>query len=145
VNDLRELRKGRGYWLNATQPMIARFKGDSATSALSAFGPLSLPPATYYGLAPRAGLRVEARVNGNLCGQAQTEMYPLGGRQQAVFVIDVGAAGTEAGCGTSGQPVTITMLDSARAVVTRITSWDNSRTHRLEAEKAQIYLPAVAR
>jgi hypothetical protein len=125
--------------------MIARFKGDSATQALSAVGPLSLPPATYYGLAPHAGLHIEARVNGNLCGQAQTELHLIGGRQQAVFVIDVGAAGAEAGCGTPGQPVTITFLDSTRVVATHTTSWDNSRTHLLSMDVDTLYLPLLRR
>jgi hypothetical protein len=149
VNDLHELRYGRGYWINVTQPITALLKGGSniTPTLLRAASQFSLPPATYYGLAPgaaaKAGLDVQARVNGTLCGQAQTQTLALAGQNSIVFTINVRAAGTgaDAQCGTPGQPVTIAFLDNGRTIATLRTTWDNNRVRSLQ-DRA-IYLPLV--
>jgi hypothetical protein len=147
VNDLKVLRNGRGYWINATKPISALLEGGFAPTSLAP-SQLSLPPATYYGVAPaavtRVGITVQALVNNTVCGQAQTALGPKG-QNRVVFVIDVRAAGggADAHCGTLGQPVTIVFLDQGRVVATRATIWDNNRVHELRP--AGLYLPMVWR
>jgi hypothetical protein len=152
VNDLKELHPGRGYWINTTEPITALLKGgfDPAPASLgTASQPLSLPPATYYGVAPaavsRAGITVQALINGAVCGQAQTTALTLGGQPRIVFVVDARAAGAgaDARCGTPGQPVTIAFLDGARSVAALKTIWDNNRVQQLRGSEA--YLPFVRR
>lgn len=150
VNDLRELRYGRGYWIRATQPITALLKGGQDAALLSTSARPALFPATYYGVAPagaRAGAVAQAWVRGALCGQAQTEARTVEGAVRSVFVIRVRAAGegADAGCGAPGQPVTIVFLDGAQTVGTYTARWDNSRVQRLGAAVQVQYLPFVRR
>jgi hypothetical protein len=149
VNDLTELHPGRGYWINTTEPITALLKGgpDPALASLGAAAQLSLPPATYYGIAPaavsRVGITVQALINNVVCGQAQTTA--LGGQPRIAFVVHARAAGAgaDARCGTPGQPMTIVFLDGARRVAALKTVWDNNRVQELRGSEA--YLPFVRR
>jgi hypothetical protein len=94
--------------------------GSPSTSAPTLAGqPLTLPPATYYGIVPGVALttrlKVQAWVQGALCGQAYTQKYSLAGQPRAVFVIDVHVAGpgANARCGVWGGDVKLTFQDGA--------------------------------
>jgi len=93
--------------------------------------PQLAPPATYYGLVnagtgftPTAGMTVTAYVNGNVCGQGQTQPITA----TIVYLIDVLAdAPTSTGCGTLGQTV---LFYVGAQVMTPTTRWDNSQPSR---------------
>lgn len=145
VDDLANLEYGQAYWIRATEAITLYLRGNAQNSpafALQGAGILSAPPATYYGSVPGATpgvtLTVQALVNGVLCGQTQTQTRSIGGRPQVVFAINVRAvgAGSDAGCGTPGQPVIIRVGQQVFG-----TLWDNNRVHQL----MQIYLPAIRR
>jgi hypothetical protein len=89
-SDLAALDFGRGYWLcvTATQPITLHLRGSfpdlgaEKPSATPVFPAGTLPgrqPVTFYGhvtpsasFAPKAGLKVVAKVDGKECGQGQT-------------------------------------------------------------------------
>ena len=95
VNDLQNLRFGRGYWLNATDDIILLLKGASASSVSSTDG-IGSPPATYYGkvvaaagFAPATGMAVRAMIGGVICGEGEVMEI----ESDLVYVIKVLADG----------------------------------------------------
>ncbi len=125
ANDLTELRYSQGYWFIVPS--------GGGTPALRGAVGLALgvpvPPATFYGVLPYHGalatqnLPVRAISNGVVCETSKT--FKPTGTQQVAFLIEVRPAGqgAPAGCGVSGQPVTISI--GGRAIGQGI--WDNSR------------------
>jgi hypothetical protein len=143
VNDLAQLQYGKGYWINATTatPNAPAAKPQRATP--SADAALTLPPATYYGVAPDVGLQVRALVGGRECGQrTTTAIQTLDQRRVPAFSIKVPAAGPGTpGCGTAAAPFTIEFLKGTTVVKSIPLAWDNNRVHRV----SQLYLPLAVR
>jgi subtilisin-like proprotein convertase family protein len=120
-NDLAALDFGRGYWLHvtATKAITLHLRGSlSAVStgaapsapALAPAMPPARPPITFRGhltatasFAPKAGMAVLARVDGNDCGQGQTY---ADGRSIAYQITVGGVNGAVANrCGGPGSQV----------------------------------------
>lgn len=95
-------------------------------------------PARYYGevqssalvpsFVPVVGMEVEAFINGQVCGQSQTEQH----NGQIVYSIDV-LADTEvagiAGCGQSGDTVTF-FVDQVE--MSPVAIWDNAQLNNVD-------------
>jgi hypothetical protein len=134
VNDLEVLEYGRGYWINATQP-LTWYVAAAPLAAAQMPNPAApqSPPATLYGrvtagngLTPTAGQPVLAYVDGNPCGQATTRA--LDGA--VVYVLHVAAAGPQTpDCGASGRAVMVTI---AGVPVLRDAPWDNGAVRAVD-------------
>lgn len=149
-NTLSQLDYGKNYWINLTvsEPITLYLKGVSGSNLVSAAA-LNLPPATYYGqvraqpgFEPRAGMTVEARINGHLCGRTQTRQVG----QEIMYAINVLADGSGAatGCGVQSR-VTIIGIAGTPAEVT--TMWDNEQVwwQPLAATQHRLFLPVLPR
>ncbi|HYF63138.1 MAG TPA: VCBS repeat-containing protein [Herpetosiphonaceae bacterium] len=151
ISDLTSLEFGKGYWIHATQPGILYLKGSSslAKGTETTFIASGLfPPAIYYGeigrtstFTPTAGLDVRAMINGQLCGQTQTQW-----RDGAIiYILKVDAQDPQsARCGTNGTPVIITIDDSPIATT---VLWDNRHVwHRPLGNTSRVlYIPMLQR
>lgn len=144
VNDLRELKYGQGYWISA----LPNTGAAGAPAGLQ--GALSLPPATYYGVAPGVApdeqVTIAASVGDVVCGQATSEARLIGGQRRAVFAVKVLAAGAgaAAGCDTPGAPVTIAIMRNDQVIARMPITWDNSRAHQIVGPRT-VYIPIIAR
>jgi hypothetical protein len=150
VNDLTNMEYGRGYWIRATQAITVLLQGDSTTPAAlqSNAGALPTPPATYYGevlagikVSPTSGMEVVARVNGAVCGQAQTRLVS----GQVVYVVDVLAddGGAAAGCGVPGRVV---QFEVGGQPIATTALWAADRPHQLTLHSEyHNYLPVIMR
>jgi len=146
ANDLRVLEYGHGYWIHARQA-ITLYLSPSA-QAIGDLGLPATPPDTYYGVVqsgeaftPRAGMVVEAWINGALCGRGVTQDYA----GQIVYVVDVSAedGAVYAGCGQAGRRVTFYV--GGRTMSTQGV-WDNSQLDELALRPAwSLYLPVIQR
>jgi hypothetical protein len=157
VNDLTQLEFGQGYWINITDTTTLYLQGAADTAGRTA-GSVPNPPATYYGavlagdgFTPVAGMPVIARVDGNLCGQTETQIQPLDGQEQVVYPIDVLAdgAGEANGCGKPGQIVTFEV--GSQAMVPDAV-WNNDQVWRwhlgldpLINLTRRLYLPLITK
>jgi hypothetical protein len=143
VSDLQSLEFGKGYWINATEAitLYLPINLQRAATAEGSSPSLPSPPATYYGFAPAAGLTVQARVNGALCGQAQTVDRTINGQPRATFVIKVRGARADAGCGAPGARVHVSVLDGSRELAAYTAPWDNTVVRQLAQERLFLYLP----
>ena len=90
VNDLERLEFGRGYWINASEPITLQLKVATAITTTATARPIGSisaetasgrrpPPAIYYGgiaseagFAPKPGERVTAWIGEALCGEGVT-------------------------------------------------------------------------
>ncbi len=162
VNDLALLEFGQGYWINATQAvtLYLESRNNANLATLDALPPalqqegLPDPPTPYYGqvlagesFTPAAGMPVQARINGAVCGATTTRLI----NGQVVYSIDVLAAdsGTYAPCGAKGDQIVfevdgVRMEPSAR--------WDNTAGGSLDLSPAtggnagrNVYLPVIVR
>jgi hypothetical protein len=141
VNDLTELRYGRGYWLN-----VIAAQGATTAAATARICPASvLPPrpATYYaelgapgGSVPAPGTPVQALIGTTLCAQTTTRLV----NGQVGFSIDVPAAtsGPLVGCGLFGREVVVKV-----GTKTFRTTWVDERPQRLGTR--YVYMPLVRR
>jgi len=152
VNDLRMLEPRQAYWLRATKAISAPLIGGAHSARAAMAQSLTLPPATYYGLAPGAPpdgpVTITAWVGGQRCGETEARTARLGGQERLAFVIDVRAAGQGAdrGCGTAGAPVRLVATRGGRIVAERRVAWNNDRVHPLgELGPPAVYLPLLQR
>ena len=118
VNDLSSMDLDHVYWLYATEP-ITPYLGVPVDqpAALGGFSNapevlFGQPPATYYGwvapfedFVPHAGMTIEARVDGQLCGQSEVVEW----RGILAYKIQVGAEMDYNGCGALGRWVDFTI------------------------------------
>jgi subtilisin-like proprotein convertase family protein len=106
-----------------------------------------IPPATYYGelsatdtLTPAVGMRVEALINGLVCGSAETQLL----NDRIVYVIQVEAEQPGfVGCGSLGRSITwrVEGLELPFRAV-----WDNAQASELSLiGRADTWLPLVGR
>lgn len=143
VNDLSTLRYGDGYWIYATEPVSWFVRSGARAIGIEANVPLVQPPATYYGLAPAAGLALEARVGDVICARTQTVSRSIAGKVQPIFVVKVRAAGDGSpDCGAPGRPVSLIFRDGTREVQRMMVGWDNRRAHQIPFAT---YLPLLRR
>lgn len=102
------------------------------------YGQPSNVPATFYGavqpaasvpaFVPTAGMVVEAVINDQVCGQAETQQKS----GEIIYVIKVLADNEVAGitgCGTTGKPITF-FVDQTEMQPT--TTWDNEQVWELD-------------
>jgi len=145
VNDLKVLEFGRGYWINATQPMTWLVKGpDNAVQTASVNG-FPTPPATYYGtvltengLTPAAGLPVQALINGVVCGESITQAID----GQIVYSLNVAGDGSRnPACIGAGQQVVIVVAGRPLGVV----AWQNDSVLQVAVNGAKLYFPIILR
>jgi hypothetical protein len=120
LNTLTVLEYGRGYWINLTQPATLTFSSgvlaSAATVTAAGADSFSTPPATYYGVTTAAvGARVEARINGALCGQAIAQRLPDGRVGYGIHVQAVSNSAPE--CGASGRMVDLQVAGETLATV----------------------------
>jgi hypothetical protein len=144
VNDLTELRYGKGYWVNvvATQSTVsANLETIASTQPSLLVAPQR--PATYYaelgalgGSVPAVGTPVQALIGGVLCAQTTTRLVD----GQIVFAIDVPAAavGPLAGCGQLGREVVVKVDAKTFKAI-----WIDGRPQRLGT--SYVYMPLVRR
>jgi hypothetical protein len=147
VNDLTELEFSRAYWLYATGAITGYLPTGSDEPLADG---LQLPPATYYGwvqptpeFTPQAGMTIEARIDGQLCGQ--TSIVSLDG--QLAYRIQVTAKnliGAANGCGALGKQVTFRVDDQTMGDA---LAWDNGRAwyHPLFVDAKQLFLPYLTK
>jgi hypothetical protein len=152
VNDLTELAPGQSYWLRMTEAIQAPLfgGGPGALPASSVTTMLTLPPATYYGIAlnpPDSGpVTVQAWVGEQICGQATARAARIAGQPQLAFVIDVQAAGGLSGCGTPGATVRFVLLQQGRAFAATTAAWNNATVNPVGAVGRQVlFLPLLRR
>lgn len=160
VNRLHTLRFGQGYWISVTEPITWHLGGNSAQQALDvgdAQSPQGIhnmqdPPATYYGrvlasqdFTPAAGMAVDARVGGDLCGQGWTMVLD----DEIVYIVHVLAdgPGRATGCGAPGRKV-VFRVDGQAMIPTR--PWNNNRLYEVALSPGMplewsVYLPLVMR
>jgi hypothetical protein len=165
VNDLHELRFGKGYFINATRAVTLLLKHDpgpgnpglSSLAELDEEGEIdlaSLPqraPTTYYGavegddtFTPAPDMLVVARVNDVVCGEGYTREVD----GQVIYVVDVWAdePGMAEGCGAPGRTVTFQVGEHMLATT---AAWDNSQSWELTLQSEQqqqlVYLPLLMR
>jgi len=108
VNDLTTLEFGQAYWLYATESATGYLPvdGRQATS-------FALPPLTLYGeigpqgtFSPTAGMAIEARINGTVCGTGTVVALP----DRLAYKVQVSAEtpfGTPNNCGADGRSVSL--------------------------------------
>lgn len=149
LNDLQELRFGRGYWISVTQA-VTMYLGSGSQMLASAGGMPGWPPDTYYGevsgdetFVPAAGMNVEARVGDGVCGRGTVRAY--GGK--LVYVVDVVAndGSVHAGCGETGRAVWF-YVDGHP--MKPIGIWDNGQLDEmplLPGRIEHVYLPLIMR
>jgi len=150
VNDLLELKFGEGYWINLTQAVTLRLRGDASLAGQSAGSPIppGLPPATFYGLispspgfTPTANQPVKAWIDGADCGSGQT----LSVNGQIGYSIHVFADGQMSpGCGEPGKTV---RLQVGSVYLGISPTWSSDQVWRVDQPGTQqaIFLPLVVR
>ncbi len=151
VNDLITLEFNQTYWISVTQAITLYLQGAgtqinlASDSQLQAVDGLPFPPTVYYGRAlanehftPTAGMDVSAWVDGQLCGQAQTQEVA----GEIVYVVKVLAETQSPGCGSNGDQVSLG-LDGQP--VGPIPTWDNTQLHLLDLSPLsyQCFIPLV--
>lgn len=103
------------------------------------------PPATYYGelasgagLEAASGLRVEALINGRVCGEGRTQ--PYNGRIAFVVQVEADRGGFN-GCG--GESRVITWRVDGR-VLPNVTVWDNTRPYLITLNgDTRVWFPLI--
>jgi hypothetical protein len=161
INNLHEMRFGKGYFVYATeattlylphgtQQSLAAIDEEMAAELASM---PQIAPATYYGevegddtFTPTADMLVQAMVDDTVCGQGYTQEAD----GKIVYAIDVSAneAGIAEGCGTPGSSVTFVVGEKTLAT---LAAWDNTQPHELSLQStivqngSSIYLPLVIR
>ena len=153
VNDLKELKFGRGYWISVTDAITLMLKGASdpdQAASLARAGDMGSPPSTYYGrvgrdsaFTPTTEMTVTAWIEGKQCGQGRIVKVD----SELIYSINVFADGPGgfSGCGSQGDSVTFkvgsrTMAPSA--------VWNNHRLWELSLSPASlqfVYLPLILR
>jgi hypothetical protein len=159
VNDLDDLEPEHAYWIEATRAITVAFGGapeayDDAerTARTTIASSIPNPPATCYArlagsevfsttlpTTRTAGMPVVARVDGQVCGEAQTR------REQGsiVFAVDVATEwpGGNEGCGAPGRHIT---FEVGGVPLAKVLAWPGSGMRDIFFE-ARIYLPVVAK
>ena len=106
---------------------------------------LASPPDTFYGqvigdatFTPIAGMTVEARIKGAVCGHSTTRLW----EGQIVYVVDVFANdGILSNCGNLGDTVTFFVAGQPMAPT---AIWDNAQLNEVTLTPASlVYLPLI--
>jgi hypothetical protein len=129
VNDLRELKPNRGYWIYATENISWTVPTQAIATAAYA-NQFLYPPAVYYGwitptvdFTPTVGMQVRAEIEGILCGTSTVQS--LDGK--LAYVIKVAANDGLANpptCGAIGKTIVFTVDNWQMA---HDVAWDNTR------------------
>ncbi|MEM7131461.1 MAG: FG-GAP-like repeat-containing protein [Chloroflexota bacterium] len=154
VNDLTELKPGRGYWIHVTDETILKLPDVSAASVTSNQEQKKVFPAVYYGMlqtsleAPLTqGMIVEAWIGNTLCGQDVVQSID----GQFAYRVIVAGEGPDhfAGCGTPNAPIRFKVGDY---LVESAAFWNNEQTNEeplaigessTVGELNELYLPVI--
>ena len=143
VNNLEEFQSLGHYWIYVTQTVTVYVDVPDFTGRAAG---ITLPPATFYGwvvpwadYTPVFGDRIEAYVDGVLCGEGRVE--PLNG--QLAYKVVVAAAYNDNGCGTSSRHVNFTIAGHS---VPMPFMWNNTQAQNpapLGSVVNPVYLPML--
>jgi len=149
VNDLVQLEFAKGYWINVSDTITLYLSNPTILPAALSLQniPPAAPPDTFYGwvlgdgtFTPSAGMTVEARIKGAVCGHSVTQAQD----GQVVYVVDVHAYnGFTSQCGNLGDTITF-FVDGQAMAPTAI--WDNMQINQMTLRPTfHVYLPLVLR
>jgi len=136
VNDLRQLSFANSYWLYATEAITLSLgvpQDNNATTTRQRENTLLEPPATFYGpihpidgFTAAVGMKIQAHMNGELCGQSTVQEFDLNGDGSylTVYKIQVAPDNTN-GCGQAGQNVSFTVAGQLYGDYS--ATWDDSQ------------------
>jgi hypothetical protein len=156
ASDLTTLEFGEGYWISMTQeidtPLYLKGPPDpedetttmSQRAATSEFSSTTTSvPALYYAvldsswLTATAGMQIQARINGTLCGASETQL--VNGKVAFYVKVVADTPGGIAGCGAAGHMVDIELDAQPYATV----RWENRQAINIGTRP--VYLPLVMR
>jgi hypothetical protein len=143
VNDLHTLQYGKGYWINATQPITWALKGAPTTLTRQAQDDFT-PPATYYGhllagsgFTPTVGTEIVASIEGRICARTTTRLF----NGRLVYALDVGYTPAIGMCGAPGEFVTFTVDGQDMAFAPWQNDFPQEVTITTGAGFSYLYLP----
>ena len=148
LSTLSQLNFGRGYWIHVSQPITLYLRGAENQTRLSeAPVPLS-PPTTFWGpifpsenFTPKAGMLVEARIDGRLCGSTRTRTI----NGATWYLLNVSADDGEAFAGCGAPDRMIQLVVGSQAVIPA-QPWKDASLYTLDLSLAKVqslFLPQV--
>ncbi len=149
LSRLSDLTFGRGYWIHVSQPITLYMRGAGSAGRQATASVLG-PPATFYGrvlptetLTPKAGMTVQARVNGRVCGKSSTRL--VNGAIWYLVHVSADDGGGFAGCAGAASQIQFE-VDGQPIGPARV--WQNGVIQQLDlggSGQQSIYLPLVRR